>query len=258
MTIKIAISNEKGGCGKTTTAVNLAAILAERGYRTLLVDGDYQSYATSYLNCYKEDQCTIYEVMHGAPAQKAILHTEFSFDLLPSAMKFRAMEEELILAKASKESYEFMLNHALSPIDRSYDFIILDCPPNGDKVQENIEAYADYLILPTVPDDNAIHTFLVKANALTKTKSTINPKLSVLGALIVAENNRHKNDQLYSSAIRSQPIFHCFSASIASSTEFKKALNAHEPINVFSKRSAGNMSYQVFADEVIQLTMGGK
>lgn len=254
MAIKIAITNEKGGCGKTTTAVNLSAILGERGYRVLLVDGDYQSYSTHYLQLYNEEQLTIYEVMRGAEAKEAILTTPFKFYLLPSAMKFQNMEDELTAHKFQSGKYEYFLSHALSVIEQDYDYIICDCPPNGDKVQKNIEAYVNHLILPTIPDDNAIHTFLVKASALTKTKQTINPRLSVMGALIVSEDSWNRNDRLYGRAIRSQNIFHCFGASIRHTTAFKLALNAHEPINVYDKKSGGNKDYQAFTDEVIKLS----
>ena len=257
-TIKIAITTEKGGCGKTTTAVSLAAILAEREFKVLLIDGDYQSYSTHNLGLYHEEQLTIHEVMLGAEAKEAIVKTDFSFDLLPSAMKFRSMEESLTVQKMKGQSYEYTLKNALLTLDGSYDYIICDCPPNGDKVQQNIEAYADYLILPTIPDDNAIHTFLVKANALAKVKQSINPRLSVLGALIVAENAWHKNDRLYGSAIRSQDVFPCFKTSIRFTTDFRKALNAHEPINVYDSRCAGNKDYQSLVEEVIELTQEGK
>lgn len=257
MAIKIAITNEKGGCGKTTTAVNLSSILAECGYKVLLIDGDYQSYSTSYLMLYNEEQHTIYEVMKGCDGQAAVLDTSFGFWLLPSAMKFRSMEEELTLAKLRGEQYEYILKDSLSTCEDAFDFIICDCPPNGDKVQQNIEAYVDYLILPTIPDDNAIHTLLVKSSALVNTKRLINPRLSVLGVLIVSEHMRHVNDRLYSSQIKEQTIFHCFETSIRHSTDFKRALNLHEPINIYDKKCGGNRDYQAFTDEVLNCLMEG-
>ena len=128
MSVKIAVTYEKGGVGKTTTAVNLSAILAEKGFKVLLVDLDCQSYATSYFEMYDESLPSIDSVMRGtSSAYDAIRPTKFSFDLLPSVYSFKRIEDFL---HDKKDRQEQTLKKALLPIENDYDFLIFDCPTN--------------------------------------------------------------------------------------------------------------------------------
>ena len=132
MSHKIAVTYEKGGVGKTTTAVNLSAILAEKGFKVLLVDLDCQSYATSYFEMYDESLPSIDSVMRGtSSAYDAIRPTKFSFDLLPSVYSFKRIEDFL---HDKKDRQEQTLKKALLPIESDYDFLIFDCPTNGFRI----------------------------------------------------------------------------------------------------------------------------
>ena len=138
MATKIAITYEKGGVGKTTTAVNLSAILAEKGYKVLLVDLDLQSYAASYFDLYDDTLPCIYEVMcedNEVTAADAIRKTNLDgLDLMPSNYRFRKMETVLMM-KTKRQ--EYTLKKCLSPVEQNYDFIIFDNPPNGERIKEN-------------------------------------------------------------------------------------------------------------------------
>ena len=258
MSIKIAVTNEKGGCAKTTTAVNLAAILGERGYKTLLVDMDYQSYASHYLNRYDEDSLGILEVMKGSPVQSIIKQTDFeNLYLLPSTISFSVCEDLLTQLKHDNKDYISVLSEALLAITEDFDYIIIDSPPNGIHLKENIHKFSDYLILPTIPDDYAVHSLLCKASEMITVKNQVNPRLKVLGVLIVMYE-RNKNKMAYTEALKQQDIFPCFDTVIRKNTTLSAAINSRQPINYYDRRCNGTKDYNTLADEIITATQEDK
>lgn len=254
-TIKIACTYEKGGCAKTTTSVNVAAILAERGKRVLLVDLDHQSYATSYYGMYDETKPGIFEVMQGlVSAAQAIRPTGFdSLELLPATYAFKGMETILMLKSRRQE---YTLQQALESITGDYDFIIVDCPPNGDRIKTNAEAFADWLILPTIPDDYAVHGLQCMAQELTDIREGVNPGLRVMGVLLtIDENTANKN--AYRGALQGQAIFPCFRTTIRKNTKLSEAINAHKPINHYDRSCNGCKDYNSLVDEMLSNLKGG-
>ena len=149
MAKKIAITYEKGGVGKTTTAVNLSAILAEKGFKVLLVDLDLQSYATSYFDMYDDTLPCIYEVMcddNDIKAEDAIRPTGIeNLDLLPSNYRFRKMD--IILMMKTKRQ-EYTLKKCLTDIEDRYDFIIFDDPVHSFVTFE----FVDVHVAPVISD----------------------------------------------------------------------------------------------------------
>ena len=253
MAKKIAITYEKGGVGKTTTAVNLSAILAEKGYKVLLVDLDLQSYATSYYNMYDDTLPCIYEVMcedNDVSAADAIRHTEIEgLDLLPSNYRFRKMETVLMM-KTKRQ--EYTLKKCLSPIEENYDFIIFDNPPNGERIKENALAYADFLILPTIPDDNALHGLMCLSTEIVDVREDVNPRLNVLGVLVTLdENTRNKN--AYRQVLQEQTIFPAFRTTIRKNTTLSEARNSHNPINLYDRKSHGYEDYLSLTNEILDM-----
>lgn len=251
MSINIAITNEKGGCAKTTTAVNLSAILADKGYKTLLVDMDYQGYASHYLERYDESKPGVLETIAGSPVEEIIQNTDTKrLDILPATISFSKGEEYLTELALNGLSYINVLHKTLSPISDKYDFIIVDSPPNGIHIKEIIQHFADYLILPTIPDDYAIHSLLVKADEMIKIKSTVNSQLEILGVLLtMCEKTRNK--MAYAEAIQSSGIFPCFDTRIRKNTTISEAINAKEPVHRYNKRSNGASDYLALAEEVL-------
>lgn len=252
MSKKIAITYEKGGVAKTTTAVNLSAILAERGFRILLVDLDHQSYATSYYGLYDDEKPGVFELMQGmAKAQQVIRPTDIpNLDILPSTYAFQNMETALMM-KVSRQ--EYTLANSLKDVEGNYDFIIMDCPPSGNRIKTNALAFADYLILPTIPDDYAVHGLQCMAETIVDIKQGVNPSLQVLGVLITIDE-RTANKMAYKQALQNQNIFPCFHTTIRKNTKLSEAINAHQPINVYEPRSNGNIDYNALADEILQDT----
>lgn len=257
---KIAITNEKGGCGKTTTAVNLSAILAEKGYRVLLIDADPQSYATMYYDLYDPALPSLYELMlQSIPVQEAIASTKFtarlrterfSFDVLRANSKLKDLEEELTVRKLNNQPYQRLMVNALLPIDSEYDFIIIDCPPQGYKLLDTIQCYADFVLMPMIPDEFALHSLRIKAASLVEIRRTLNPKLRLLGGLIVMDE-KNQTKAAYRNALQSQSVIPFFRATVRKNIALSRAINAHEPINVYAKRSNGNIDYQAVTEELI-------
>lgn len=249
---KIAITYEKGGVAKTTTAVNVSAILAERGYKVLLVDLDHQSYATSYFDLYDDTLPSVNDVVQGTvTAKQAIRHTEFwKLDILPSNYSFREIETFLM---CKTRGQDFYLKNALQEIENSYDFIILDCPPSGERIKTNALAFADCAILPTIPDDYAIQGLRCMATQLVEIKKFVNASLSVLGVLITMDEHT-ANKAAYKQALQQQNIFSCFKTTIRKNTKLSEAINSHQPINIYEPRSNGCSDYNALTDEILSMT----
>lgn len=252
MSKKIAITYEKGGVAKTTTAVNVSAMLAERGYKVLLIDLDHQSYATSYFGLYDDDLPSINDVVQGrVSASQAIRPTGFwALDILPSNYSFKEIETFLMVKTRGQD---YFLKNALQGIESNYDFIFLDCPPSGERIKTNALAYADFAILPTIPDEYAIQGLRCMSTQLVDIIKFVNPALSVLGVLITMDE-RTTNKSAYKQALQEQTIFPCFRTAIRKNTKLSEAINAHQPISVYEPKSNGCIDYNALTDEILALT----
>ena len=142
----IAVTNQKGGVGKTTTAVNLSACVAEKGKRVLLADVDPQGNASSGLGCAARNRRSIYDVLLGeTPAKDAIQATKFGpLSLLPSSIQLAGAEIELV----AMPGRETLLKNALEPVKDEFDYIFIDCPPSLSLLTLNAMAAADSVLVP--------------------------------------------------------------------------------------------------------------
>lgn len=251
MSTKIAITYEKGGVAKTTTAVNVSAMLGEQGFKTLLIDLDPQSYATSYYAMYDDEKPGVFELMQGmTDASQVIRPTGFSnLDILPSTYAFRNMETALMMKTRRQE---YTLKNALQDVEQNYDFILIDCPPSGDRIKTNALAFADYVILPAIPDDTALQGLRCISETIVDIKQGVNPALQVMGVLITIDE-RTANKMAYKAALQSQTIFPCFHTTIRKNTKLSEAINAHQPISVYEPKSNGCIDYQALTVEILVL-----
>lgn len=250
----IGITYEKGGVGKTTTAVNVSAIMANAGYRVLLVDADPQSYATGYYDLYDDNRPSLYDVMSkGVPVKDAILDTIIPcLKLLPAVYKLEAIESDLA---AIPFGQEFVLKDALEPVLEDFDYILIDCPPAGVRMKTNVMAASDGLILPTIPDDYAIQGLICISNKLKAMQRSVNPGLRVLGVLLTLDEHT-ANKRAYKEALQNQTLFPCFRQTIRKNTTLSEAINSHQPIVQYDKRSLGARDYRAFTEELLEVLHG--
>ena len=146
---------------------------------------------------------------------------------------------------------EYTLKKCLSPIESKYDFIIMDNPPNGERIKENALAYADYLILPTIPDDNALHGLFCLSNEIVDVREDVNPQLSVLGVLVTIDENT-RNKKAYKRVLQEQTISPAFRTTIRKNTYLSEARNSRKPINFYDRRTNGYTDYLALTDEILE------
>lgn len=252
MAITICIINRKGGVGKTTTSVNVAGILATRGYATLLVDSDPQGNATSYYGLYDEALPSIYDVLKASepvPAINAIRHPAVPhLDVLPSSSEFLKANGEMSLINIGKE---FILSDALKPMQGLYDYITIDCPPADDNVTTNDLVASDYILLPTIADDFAFKS-IMDMIALLKKVQRSNPRLKNLGTLITLDE-RTTAKTAYKEMVRGIDGFPSLKTCIRKNTKLQEAINGHLPIHLYEPKSAGAQDYNALVDELLTL-----
>ena len=252
---KIAITYEKGGVGKTTTAVNGAAILAEKGYKTLIVDLDFQSYATGYFGLVNNKRDSIFDVLaKETPAEQAIISTGFEkLDILPAVHALKNVDTYLASLSFGQE---YVLKNALEPIEEKYDFILFDCPPAGLRIKTNALAAADGLILPVIPDDFAIQGLLTISEDVVAMKRGTNQNLKVYGVLVTIDENTN-NKNAYRQALQGQNIFYCFKQTIRKNTTLSEAINSRKPIIHYDNSCNGAKDYRAFMDELLEVINNG-
>ena len=245
----ISVTVEKGGVGKTTTVVNAAAILAAKGFKSLIIDVDPQAYATAYFGMYSDDLPGVYEVMtQRAEIQKVIRQTPYeNLDILPSTFALDAIETYIAAIPCGQE---FVLSDAISPIKNEYDFIFIDCPAAGQRIKVNAMTASTHLILPLIPDDYAIQCLRQTSKSLVNIRRSVNQNLQVLGVLLTLDE-RTANKKAYSAALKNQTIFHCFQQTIRKNTMLSEAINSHKPVIYYAKKSIGAADYTAFAEEML-------
>lgn len=253
----IAIANQKGGVGKTTTAINLGASLAVAERRTLLVDMDAQGNATSGLGVLlAEDAASMYDVLvDGVPIEQAIV-PGVHFPLLDLAAAGRDLvgaEVELV----NRPERELALKKALQSVRDQYDYILVDCPPSLGLLTLNTLAAADAVMIPIQCEFYALEGLSQLLNTVRLVQRNLNPKLQIEGVLLTMYDQRLNLSRQVADEAKEYFGGRVYQTSIPRNVRLAEAPSFGKPIVIYDVLSAGSQSYLALAREVIAGTARG-
>lgn len=247
----ISILNQKGGVGKTTTAVNLSAAVGAAGHRVLLCDIDPQGNSTSGYGVNKRDlKLSSYDVLMGScTAAEAILGTDFkNVDLLPANMDLAGAELELI----EREKRESVLKAALIPIWDNYDFIFLDCPPSLGIITLNALTASDTFIVPIQCEYYALEGLSQLMATARKIKRMYNPYLDIEGVLLTMYDGRLRLTTQVAAEVKKYFPKKVYSVTIPRNVRLSEAPGFGQPVIYYDKNSAGAKAYTAAAEEFLK------
>jgi chromosome partitioning protein len=246
----LGVVNQKGGVGKTTTAINLAACLALEGLKTLLVDCDPQANASSGLGFQRDDnRRSIYDVLMGdASADQVILPTEIDLLwLLPGSKNLTGANIEL----AAADDRALRLRNALEPIQGNYDLVILDCPPALDLLTLNALVAANTLIVPMQAEYFALEGVSELISNLERVRAAFNPSVTIEGVLLTMYDDRTNLAQQVTETLREYFRERLYSTVIPRNVRLAEAPSHGKPVALYDPRSRGSEAYFELAGEFL-------
>lgn len=251
----IAIANQKGGVGKTTTTINLSACLAEKDQKVLVVDIDPQGNTSSGLGVDKNNvENTIYEMMIGEADLKDCLIADIypNLSILPSNMNLAGAEIELI----GMEDQQFILKRKIDTIRYEYDFILIDCPPSLNTLTVNAMTTADTVLVPIQCEYYALEGLSQLMHTINLVKQRLNPVLEIEGVVFTMYDARTNLSLQVVENVKATLKNTIYKTIIPRNVRLAEAPSHGIPINLYDPKSSGAEGYRDLADEVIE--RGGK
>ena len=247
----IAIANQKGGVGKTTTSINLSACLAEKGKKVLIIDSDPQGNTSSGLGIDKNElEYTLYDLLlNNATFEQVKIELEYfnNLHILPSNINLSGAEIELV----DKDNREYLFKNILEPIINNYDYILIDCPPSLNILTVNALVAANTILVPLQCEYYALEGLSQLLYTINLVKQKLNPSLKIEGIVFTMYDARTNLSLQVVEEVKEYLGKNVYKSIIPRNVRLSEAPSHGKPINLYDSKCKGAEAYMLLADEVI-------